>query len=207
MEDVLKLYASEYDPSQPVVCIDEKGKELRGTPKGELAMAQGQTRRIDYEYQREGSCNLFVAYQPHKGYRKVWVTGRRQAVDWARMLKSLVDEVYPQASKIRVVCDNLNIHNTASLYVTYSPEEASRIADKLEFHYTPTHASWLNMVEIELGVLDHQALGGRFESMAKVAMQVRAWEERRNQAGAKIKWQFTCEKARVKFQRFYPKLD
>lgn len=207
MEDVLELYGSEYEELRPVVCLDEKGKELCKTPRGELAMQRGQPKRVDYEYQREGSCNLFVAYQPQVGYRQVWVTARRQAQDIAAVFKALVDEVYPQAEVIRLVCDNLNIHTAASLYVAYPPEEARRIARKLEFHYTPTHASWLNMVEIELAVLEEQLLADRFESWQSVAEQVVAWQGRRNEAQAKIKWQFTCDKARTKFHRFYPKLD
>lgn len=206
MEDVLELYASEYEPKRPVVCLDEKGKELRKTRRGELALQTGQPRRVDYEYVREGSCNLFVVYQPHLGYRKIWVSARRQACDVAAVFKALVDEIYPQAEVIRLVCDNLNIHTPASLYVAYPPQEARRIARKLEFHYTPTHASWLNMVEIELAVLEEQLLSERFESMASVAQQSLAWESRRNAEGAKINWQFNCAKARTKFQRFYPML-
>lgn len=207
MEDVLELYGSEYDALRPVVCLDEKGKELCKTPKGELAMKKGQPKRVDYEYQHEGSCNLFVAYQPHQGFRQVWVTARRQAQDIAAVFKTLVDQIYPQAEVIRVVCDNLNIHNAASLYAAYPPQEARRLARKLEFHYTPTHASWLNMVEIELAVLEEQLLAERFEALQTVSGAVAAWQARRNRAQAKIDWQFSCTKARAKFQRFYPSLS
>lgn len=206
MEEVLELYEEPVDPRRPVVCLDEKGKELRQTPRGELAMAPGEAKRVDYEYKRQGSCNLFVAYQVQSGYRQVWVSARRQAEDIAPVFKALVDELYPQAEVIRLVCDNLNIHNASSLYTLYPPEEARRIARKLEFHYTPTHASWLNMVEIELAVLEKQLLSGRFESMQKVAEEVAVWQERRNAAKASIQWQFTNPKARAKLKRFYPLL-
>ena len=207
MEDVLELYAQDYEAKRPLVCIDEKGKELQAEVRPSLEMQPGQPRRVDYEYRREGSCNIFVAYGVKQGWRKAWVTERRQALDMAAVFKELVDEIYPEAEVVRVVCDNLNIHGPGSLYERYEASEARRIARKLEFHYTPTHASWLNMVEIELGILDKQCLKGRKASVEEVRQAVEAWEGQRNAAQASIKWQFSCESARTKFQRFYPQLD
>lgn len=207
MEDILDLYALAYNPQQPVVCLDEKGKELRLSQRESLPMEPGQPLREDCEYAREGSCNLFVMYEPHQGYRRVWPTERRCGRDIGAVFKAIVDEEYPAAEKVRVVCDNLNIHVTGSLYECYPPEEARRIASKLEFHYTPTHASWLNMVEIELGILDRECLKGRKGSLEEVARQVAAWEAERNSKRARISWQFTTAKARQKFHRFYPKLE
>lgn len=162
--------------------------------------------RVDYEYKREGPCNLFVLAQPEVGFRHVTVTDRRTAQDFAHQLKALVDDLYPEATVIRLVTDNLNIHSPASLYETFIPEDARRIAAKLEWHYTPKHASWLNQVEIEIGVLSRQCLKRRIPTKAALEQEVAAWETVRNDAKATIDWRFTCDKARTKLSRLYPSM-
>jgi len=207
MEDILELYAEPSDPLRPRVCLDEKGKELLHQTRPMEEMRAGQIAREDYEYRHNGACNLFVLYDLERGYRHISVTNQRRASDCARFLKWVVDEGYPEAKLIRVVCDNLNIHGWSCLYQTFEPKEARRIARKLEFHFTPKHASWLNMVEIEIGVLEKQCLNRRLGELAEVANEVAAWEAKRNQLGAKIKWQFNCDKARVKLHKLYPSFD
>lgn len=169
-------------------------------------VAPGQPARIDYEYKREGTCNLFVFCQPEVGYRHVTVTDRRTAQDFAPQLKALVDEHYPDADIIRLVTDNLNSHTPASLYETFVPKEARRIAAKLEWHYTPKHASWLNQVEIEIGVLSRQCVHRRIPTKAALQQEVAAWEAQRNAANATSDWRFTSDKARTKLSRLYPDL-
>lgn len=206
MEDVLELYAEPYDPTRPRVCLDEVPVQLVSETRTPQPVAPGQPARIDYEYKREGTCNLFVFCQPEVGYRHVTVTDRRTAQDFAHQLKALVDEYYPDADIIRLVTDNLNIHTPASLYETFVPEEARRIAAKLEWHYTPKHASWLNQVEIEIGVLSRQCLHRRIPTKATLQQEVAAWEAQRNAAKATIEWRFTSDKARTKLSRVYPDL-
>lgn len=170
-------------------------------------MKEGQPAREDYEYIHNGSCNLFVLYEVHTGYRHVKATRQRTAKDIAYFLKWLVDERYPEAEVVRVVCDNLPGHGKNCLYQTFEASQARRIAGKLEFHFTPKHASWLNMVEIEIGVLARQCLDRRMAEVEDVAKEVAAWEAKRNKQGIKIKWQFGCEQARVKLAHLYPKLE
>lgn len=206
MEEVLELYAQPYNPRRPQVCLDEKVVYLLSTPRGKLALQPGNPTKEDYEYQREGSCNLFVLVEPLAGKRHVMVRSRRTQQDYAQVLKWLVDEGYPQAEEIEIVQDNLNTHGPAALYQTFEPEEARRILRKVRFHYTPKHGSWLNMAEIEISVFERQCLARRIDSQTALEREVAALEAERNAAAAKINWQFTCQKARETLQRLYPKL-
>jgi hypothetical protein len=204
MEDVLDLYAGAYDPQRPWVCFDEKPYQRLSHTREPLLMEPGKPLRIDYEYRREGTCNLFQIFDPHRAWRHIEVTERRTAVDFAQQMKWLVEEAYPKAEIIRVVLDQLNTHSLASLYEAFAPEEARRIARRLEFHYTPKHASWLNMAEIEFSVLERQCLNRRLGSLEEVRRESGAWTDTRNQAGATVHWRFNLEKARTKMHRFYP---
>ncbi len=204
MEDVLDVYAEAFDPRRPWVCFDEKPYQLLSHARDPLPVAPGQPRRIDYEDKREGTCNLFLLLDPHRAWRRLEVTESRTAVDFAHQMKWLVDEGYPEAGTIRVVLENLNTHSAASLYQAFAPAEAWRIARRLEFHYTPKHASWLNMAEIEFSVLKRQCLGRCLATQDEVAREVGAWESDRNHSGAMIHWRFTTADARTKLHRFYP---
>jgi transposase len=204
MEDVLDLYAEPYSPSRPVVCFDERPVQLLGEVRQPLPPEPGQPQRIDDEYHRNGTCNLFTYFQPLAGWRHVEVTDRRTKQDFAYCMKSLVDVHFPLAKIIRVVIDNLNIHTPAALYETFEAKEARRILKKLEFHYTPKHGSWLNQVEIELSVLSRQCLERRIPNKETLKQEIAAWEESRNQARATVAWRFTTTDARAKLQRLYP---
>jgi len=205
MEDVLDLYAEPPDPARPVVCLDESPVQLIGEVRAPIPAAPGQIERVDYEYRRNGTLNLFVAVDANRPWRKVSVTERRTAQDYAERLRELVDVDFPDAACIRVVQDNLSTHTPGALYETFPAPEAHRIRERLEFHYTPKHASWLNMVEIEIGVLKGQGLDRRIDHPAALAREIAAWQRRRNAAGARVKWMFTTEKARAKMGRAYPK--
>jgi hypothetical protein len=204
MEDVLELYAEPLDPSRPVVCFDEASKELRGDVVPPIPPAPGIPAKQDYEYTRHGTANLFVIVEPLAGRRHVTVTERRTIPDFASQMKYLCDAMYPEAEVIRVVLDNLNTHTLGSLFATYPPEEAWRLARRLEFHYTPKHASWLNMAELELSVLSRQCLDRRLASRQAVASEVEPWAEARNRAGVKLKWSFRVADARIKLTHLYP---
>jgi transposase len=204
MEDVLDLYAEPYSSFRPVVCFDERPVQLLGEVRQPFPPRPGQPQRIDYEYHRNGTCNLFTYFQPLAGWRHVEVTDRRTKQDFAYCMKSLVDVHFPLAEIIRVVIDNLNIHTPAALYETFEAKEARRILKKLEFHYTPKHGSWLNQVEIELSVLSRQCLERRIPDQETLKQEITAWEESRNQARATVAWRFTTTDARVKLQRLYP---
>lgn len=204
MEEVLELYAAPPDPRRPRVCLDETPYQLLNDLTPATLPTPGHLARQDYEYHREGTCNLFVLFQPETGYRHVTVTDRRTAQDFARQLKALVDEHYPHADVIRLVTDNLNTHRPACLYATFPPAEARRIAAKLEWHYTPKHASWLNQVEIEIGILGRQCLNRRIPTQAQLRQEIAAWERVRNAAHATIEWRFQCADARTKLSRLYP---
>ena len=204
MEDVLAVYHRPYDADHPVVCIDERSKALRSTPRGGLPAAPGSCRREDYEYERNGVCNIFLWVEPLAGRRQVQVTNRRTTVDFAEQLRELVDVAYPQAKKIVLVTDNLNTHSPHALYERYPPQEARRIAQKLEWHYTPEHGSWLNMAEIELSALSRQCLCRRMDRQQTVAREAAVWETERNEAQTKVDWQFTTADARIKLKRLYP---
>jgi hypothetical protein len=204
MEDVLDVYERAYDPKRPVVCFDETSKELRETPRGSLPIEKGRPERHDYEYQRNGTANLFTWVEPLIGRVKVTVTGRRTANDFADQIKILIDEDYPDADCVVLVLDNLNTHNPGALYQRFSPEEAHRINSKIEWHYTPEHASWLNMAEIQLSVLARQCLANRIGNREQLEQAVRAWMSIRNQTKVPVKWQFTTKDARIKLRKLYP---
>src|SRR5215210_1431059 len=205
MEDGLDLYAEPPDPARPVICLDESPVQLIGEVREPIAAAPGQIERVDYEYRRNGTVNLFVVMDVHRPWRKVTVTEQRTAQDYAERLRALVDVDYPDAACIRVVQDNLSTHTPGSLYETFPAPEAHRIRERLEFHYTPKHASWLNMVEIEIGVLKGQCLDRRINLPEALEREIAAWQRRRNAAGARVTWMFTTEKARAKMGRAYPK--
>jgi hypothetical protein len=206
MEDVLDVYQRPYDPRRPVVCIDEGGKELRDTPNGTLLMEPGQPAREDYEYERLGKANFFLSVEPLAGKRRVSVTWQHTYADFAEELRRLVDQDYKEAEKIVLVCDNLGTHTPACLYATFSPEEAHRINQKIEWHYTPEHGSWLNMAECELSVFARQCLARRIPDIEMLRRQALAWETRRNAMAVTIHWQFTTADARIKLRRLYPLL-
>jgi transposase len=205
MEDVLDLYAEAPDPQRPVVCFDESPTQLTGEVRQPIPAAPSQPERYDCEYRRNGTVNLFVFLDAHKSWRHVKVTDHRTACDFAHCMRDLVDVHYAQAELIRVVLDNLSTHTAGALYETFPAPEAHRLLQRLEFHYTPKHASWLNMVEIEIGVLRGQCLDRRIGERERLVAEINAWEKQRNETGARIKWMFTTERARVKLARAYPK--
>jgi transposase len=204
MEDVLDLYHQPYDPSRPVVCFDESNKQLIAETRIPLPMQPGQVQRYDYEYDRQGCCNLFMFFEPLAAWRHVEVTDQRTMIDYAHCMKYLVDERYPDAKVIRVVQDNLNTHKPAALYEAFPPQEARRILQRLEFHYTPKHGSWLNMAEIELHVLNSQCLDRRIPDKVTLIKVTTAWDVDRTQRAASVNWQFTTQDARIKLRRLYP---
>jgi hypothetical protein len=204
MEDVLDLYVEPYNPKRPKVNFDESSKQLMEETRAPLPAQPGQAARFDYEYNRHGTCNLFLFCEPQAGWRHVAVTEQRTMQDFAHQMKWLVDERYPEAEVIRVVLDNLNTHNPASLYEIFPPAEAHRLHQKLEFHYTPKHGSWLNMAEIELSVFARRCLQRRIATAATLKRELAAVEATRNAAQATINWQFTTPDARVKLHRLYP---
>lgn len=204
MEDVLDLYAEPFDERRPPVCFDERPYQLLSDKLAPLAVEPGKPKRIDYEYAREGSCNLFMLFQPPGGWRRVKVTGRRTKVDFAQCMKELVDEQFPEAEVIRLVLDNLNTHSPASWYEAFEPEEARRITRKLEFHYTPKHGSWLNMAEVEIAVVSSQCLGRRIGDRESLKREVAAREQVRNEQKATVEWRFSTTNARTKLKRLYP---
>ena len=206
MEDVLDVYHRPYDEKRPLVCLDEASKQLIGEAIGPIAAEPGQPERFDYEYTRNGTANLFMISEPLLGWRAVKVTDRRTAVDFAEVVRWLVEEVHEEAEKVVLVMDNLNTHKPASLYEAFPPEQARRIAEKLEIHHTPKHGSWLNMAEIELSVLARQCLARRIETREELEREVAAWEEERNERGVEIRWRFTTADARIKLRRLYPVL-
>jgi transposase len=204
MEDVLDLYAETPDPDRPVVCFDESPTQLIGEVRAPIAAKPGQLERYDCEYRRNGTVNLFVFLDAHRPWRRVKVTDRRANPDFAHCMRDLVDLHYPHAALIRVVMDNLSTHSAGALYDAFPASEARRILKRLEFHHTPKHASWLNMVEIEIGVLRSQCLDRRIDDKALLITEIAAWEQRRNAEKAQIKWMFTTQKARVKLRKAYP---
>ncbi len=204
MEDVLSVYTRPYEPARPVVCLDELCKTLHETPRGTLPARPGDDAREDYEYRRNGTANLVVSVEPLVGRRRVRVTDRRTAWDFAEELRLVAEEDYPQAARIVLVTDNLNTHGPGCLYERFEPKEAKRLCERFEWHYTPEHASWLNVAEIELSVLVRQCLGRRIPDRAMLEREVAAWEQARNQASVTVDWQFTAEDARIKLKRLYP---
>jgi len=206
MEDVLDLYAERPGAKRPVVCFDESPTQLIGEVREPIAAAPGQPQRYDCEYRRNGTANLFIFLDVHRSWRHVKVTEHRTAVDFAQCMRELVDVHYPHAERIRVVMDNLSTHTAGALYTAFPPQEARRLLQRLEFHFTPKHASWLNMVEIEIGVLRRQCLDRRIGEWARLVSEIAAWERARNQSGARIQWMFSAAKAREKMGRAYPAL-
>ena len=204
MEDVLDLYSQAYNPNYPQVCFDERPCQLISEKRTPIPAKPSQPQRYDYEYVREGTCNIFAWFQPLKGRREIKVTSKRTAIDFAQCMKELVDKHFANAIKVQVVLDNLNTHTPASLYKAFPPQEAKRILDRLEFHYTPKHGSWLNMVEIEFSVLSRQCLNRRIPSIEIMKQETGAWVLERNQQQATINWRFTSSDARVKLKQLYP---
>jgi hypothetical protein len=210
MEDVLDVYTRPYDPRFPQVCFDERPVQLVADgrpplpPRPTTEEHEGTPLRQDYEYERKGTANLFLWYEPLQSRRHVEVSEHRCRDDWAQCIKRLVDESYPEAEKIVLVMDNLNIHSPASLYVAFEPHEAKRLADKLEIHYTPKHGSWLDMAEIELAILSSQCLDRRIPDTDLLKTEVAAWEVQRNETATAVKWRFTTADARIKLKHLYP---
>ncbi len=206
MEDVLEVYQRPHNPTRPVVCLDETAKQLISETRVPIAAKPGQVARYDYEYERNGTANLFMMFAPLEGWRHVKVTDRHAAVDYAQVLKELSDTHFPHAEKIVLVQDNLNTHKAASLYEAFPAAEARRLVERFEWHYTPKHGSWLDMAESELGVLASQCLDRRIPDKQTLMDEVAAWQARRNRHHTKADWQFTTADARVKLKRLYPAL-
>ena len=206
MEKVLEVYKRPYDRRFPVVCMDESPKQLIRETRLPVPMSPGMPARYDYEYERCGVCNIFMAGEPLAGKRMVRVTERRTKRDWARFVKEIAEQ-YPQAERITLVMDNLSTHKPGSLYESFSPEEAKRLWDRFDFVFTPKHGSWLNVAEIELNVLNGQCLNRRIDEIEIVRQEAQAWQEYRDSLEAKVNWQFTNEDARIKLRRLYPTLD
>jgi hypothetical protein len=204
MEDVLAVYQRPLDPAYPVICMDETSKQLIGETRTVLPVAPGQPRREDYEYERQGVANLFLFCEPLTGWREVQVSERRTRTDWAGAMRDLSDRLYLASRRITVVLDNLNTHGPASFYEAFAPEEARRLAERFEFHYTPKHGSWLNVAEIELSVLSRQCLDRRIGGLEELRSEIKAWQQKRNQASKAVDWQFTTAEARIKLKRLYP---
>jgi hypothetical protein len=207
MEDVLDLYAEPYDPKRPRVCFDETSKQLIRETRQPLPAQVGKPERYDYEYQRNGTCNIFLFFEPQRGYRHLDITAHRTMQDFAHCMQWLVDSAYPDAECIRVVLDNLNTHKPAALYETFAPAEANRILKRLEFHYTPKHGSWLNMAELELSVFGRVCWEGRIPDVETLKRLTAALEAERNTMQATVDWRFTSCDARVKLERLYPSIS
>ena len=206
MEDVLAVYELPYNPKYPVVCMDETCKQLIGEVHESIACALGRPERVDHEYVRNGVAEVFLEVEPLTGQRHVAATEHRTRKDWAWWIKSMLDERYPNAVQVRLILDNLNTHCLASLYEVFEPQEARRLAERLEIHYTPKHGSWLNMAEIELSALNGQCLDRRIPDLVTMQRHIGAWENDRNNRQSKIHWHFSTDNARIKLKRLYPKL-
>lgn len=206
MEDLLALYTQPVDPQRPLVCMDEVPKQLLADMRDPLPAKPGQPQRVDYEYRRQGVANLFMFFEPLRGQRHVQVSETRTRLDWAEAMRMLSDEVHPRAEKIIVVLDNLNTHTPAAFYLAFEPEEARRLVQRFEFHFTPKHGSWLNMAEIELSVLSRQCLKRRISNQETLAQEVQAWVKDRNSKVVKVDWRFSTADARIKMKRLYPKI-
>ena len=204
MEDILGVYTRPRDPDRPLVCLDETSKQLIRETRVPLPMGRGRPARVDFEYERNGTANVFMLFAPLEGWRHVEVTDRRAAVDYAAILKDLSDRHFPDASRIVLVQDNLSTHAVASLYAAFAPAEARRLTERFEWHYTPRHGSWLDMAESELGVLSSQCLDRRIPDKETLVGEVAAWQTRRNKHNTKARWQFTCDDARIKLRHLYP---
>lgn len=206
MEDVLEVYKLPYDPMYPVVCMDESSKQLVGEVQAPIPPAPGHGQILDHEYVRRGVVSIFLEVEPLTGRRQVDITLQRTRMEWADFVKAMLEQRYPNAVKVRLVMDNLNTHSIASLYQRFEPEEANRLAQRLELHYTPKHGSWLNIAEIEFSALSSQCLNRRIADIETMRSEVTAWQADRNNRGAPINWRFTSEDARIKLVRLYPQL-
>ena len=204
MEDVLEVYRRPYDPLRPLVCMDETSKQLIAETRRPEDPKPGRARRVDYEYERKGVADLFLFFEPLRGWRQIWITPQRRKVEWAWCLKQLLDENYPHVERLVLVCDNLNTHTGGALYEAFPAAEARRLWERLEIHYTPKHGSWLNMAETELSVLSGQCLDRRIDEVPELRREVGAWEDYRNRTEAKVRWRFTTEDARIKLEKLYP---
>jgi transposase len=207
MEDVLEVYRRPYNSQRPVVCLDEQSKQLVKETRPIIPAKPGRNQRLDYEYERNGTANLFMRFEPLGGRRRVKVTDQRTKVDFAHVIREMVDEDYPEAKVIVLVMDNLNTHKPASLYEAFEPAEARRLIEKLEIHYTPKHGSWLNMAETELSIVTKQCLDRRIPDVTTLRREITAWERLRNTAKSKINWQFTTHDARIKLRKLYPSIQ
>lgn len=204
LEDVLDLYTQPYDPKRPVICMDETNRQLISEMKVPIKMKPGQPVKYDYQYKREGVCNLFMFFEPLRGWRRILVQKHRTKKDWVMCVTTILEECWDEIEIMRLVVDNLNTHNPAAFYEFFKPKKARQLLSRLEFHYTPKHASWLNMAEIDLSVLTRQCLKQRIPSQEAMEKEVDAWVTRRNQACRTVDWQFTTEDARIKLKRLYP---
>ena len=207
MENVLEVYKRPYDPKRPVVCMDEKPKPLVKETRTPIACRPSQPQRVDYEYERNGTANVFLFVEPLRGWRRVEATERRTRIDWAQQIKQLVDVDYKHAEQITLVSDNLNTHSPASLYEAFEPAEARRLFEKLQMVHTPKHGSWLNVAEVELAVLEKQSIGGRVPDRESLQQRVKPWEQERNSTNVTVNWQFTTHNARIKLRRLYPQIQ
>lgn len=207
MEDVLEVYKLPYDPKRPQVCMDETSKQLLADTRQPIPAKPGSLERFDYEYKREGVANLFMVFEPLTGKRHVKVTEQRTRKDWAEIMKELSDVFYPDAEVIVMVMDNLNTHTPALFYEAFEPDEARRLANRFEFHYTPKHGSWLDMAEIELSALSRQCLDRRIPDLDMLKSEVKAWEDDRNDQVVKVQWRFTTADARIKLKHLYPQIQ
>lgn len=207
MEDVLDVYKRPYDEKRPVICMDETNKQQLKEVRPSIPIEPGKPERFDTEYERNGTSNIFISFEPLKGKRRLKVTDNRRRTDWANFIKEVVDNDYPHAEKVVLIMDNLNTHSGISLYETFAPSEAKRILDKLEIHYTPKHGSWLNIAELEFSHLSRQCLNRRIEDQDKLIKEVAAWEHKRNQKEVKVNWQFTTDNARIKLKKLYPIIE
>jgi len=207
MENVLEVYKRPYDAKRPVVCMDEKPKQLVKETRTPIGCRKGQPQRFDFEYERNGTANVFLFVEPLKGWRRIDATERRTRTDWAQQIKHLLDADYRRAERITLVMDNLNTHSLASLYEAFEPVEARRLIEKLEIVHTPKHGSWLNVAEVELAALEKQSIGGRVPDRESLSTRVKAWERERNKAKVKVNWQFRTADARITLRRLYPQLQ
>ncbi len=207
MEDVLEIYKTPYDPSRPVICMDEQPTQLIKETRKRIAVEPGKPERVDYEYGRNGTAANFMFTEPLAGWRKVNVRQRKTALDWAHEIKELLEGDYPEAERVILVCDNLNTHKVASLYEAFQPQEARRLAERMKIHYTPKHGSWLNVAEIELSAFTKQCLDRRIPEIATLRKEAKAWYCERNAGQKSVDWQFTTEKARIKLKRLYPQIQ
>ena len=207
MEDILEVYQMPYDPQSPLVCMDEQPVQLIKETRQPLPAAPGQPEKVDYEYERNGTANIFLFTEPLRGTRHVCVTEQRTAVDWAKEIRDLLEVRYPEAVRVRLVCDNLNTHGIGSLYEAFPPEQARRLVSRLEIHHTPKHGSWLNIAEIELSALTMQCLARRLPDMETLTEETTQWEQRRNATQKGVDWQFSTQDARIKLKRLYPQMQ